>query len=80
MFLGVIFDNKRILRQKCEKAMTSLKVVAKIDWGADRSLLMGLYCSSVWSRLQYGSAGFSSACKSCLKKSEAIQNQGLRIC
>ena len=41
-FLGVIFDSKLnfkahidYIRQKCEKAMNLLKVVAKIDWGAD---------------------------------------------
>ena len=86
-FLGVIFDNKLnfkahidYVRQKCEKAMNLLKVVAKMDWGADRSLLMRLYRSFVLSRLEYGCAVFSSARKSYLKKFEPIQNQGLRIC
>ena len=66
-FLGVIFDNKlnfeahiNYMRQKCEKAMNLLKVVAKIDWGADRSVLM---FSFVHSRLEYGCAVFSSAYK-----------------
>ena len=51
-----------------------------MDWGADRSVLMRLYHSFVRSRLEYGCAVFSSARKSCLKKLEPIQNQGLRIC
>ena len=86
-FLGVVFDSKLnfkahidYIRQKCGKAMNLLKVVAKMDWGADRSVLMGLYRSFVRSRLEYGCAVFSSACKSYLKKLEPIQNQGLRIC
>ena len=51
-----------------------------MDCGADRSVLMRIYCSFVCSRLEYGCAVFSSACKSYLKKLEPIQNQGLRIC
>ena len=86
-FLGVIFDSKLnfkahidYIRQKCEKAMNLLKVVAKMDWGADRSVLMKFYRSFVRSRLEYGCAVFSSAHKSYLKKLEPIQNQGLRVC
>ena len=86
-FLGVIFDSKLnfkahidYMHQKCEKAMNFLKVVAKMDWGADRSVLLRLYRSFVRSRLEYGCAVFSSARKSYLKKLETIQNQGLRIC
>ena len=60
--------------------MNLLKVVAKMDWGADRSVLVRLYRSFVRSRLDYGCAVFSSARKSYLKKLEPIQNQGLRIC
>ena len=86
-FLGVILDNKLnfkahidYIRQKCEKGMNLLKVVAKMDWGADRSVLLRLYRSFVCSRLESGCAVFSSARKSYLKKLEPIQNQGLRIC
>ena len=86
-FLGVIFDSKlnfkahiNYIRQKFEKAMNLLKVVSKMDWGADLSVLMILYCAFVHSRTEYGCAVFSSACKSYLKKLEPIQNQGLRIC
>ena len=83
----MIFDNKlnfkahiNYVRQKCEKAINLLKVVSKMDWGADRSVLLRLYRSFVRSRLEYGCAVFSSARKSYLKKLEPIQNQGLRIC
>ena len=86
-FLGIIFDSKLnfkahidYVRQKCDKAMNLLKVVSKMDWGADRGVLMRLYRSFVRSRMEYGCAVFSSARKSYLKKLEPIQNQGLRIC
>ena len=86
-FFGVIFDSKLnfkahidYIRQKCEKAMNLLKVFAKMDWGADRSVLLRLYRSFVHSRLEYACAVFSSAHTSYLKKLEPIQNQGLRIC
>ena len=86
-FLGVIFDSNLnfkahidYIHQKCGKAMNLLKVVAKMDWVADRSVLMRLYRSFVCSRLEYSCAVFSSVCKSYLKKLKPIQNQGLKIC
>ena len=51
-----------------------------MDWGADRSVLMRFYHSFVQSRFKCGCAVFSSARKFYLKKSEPIQNKGLRIC
>ena len=44
--------------------MNLLKVVAKMDWGGDRSVLMRLNRSFVHSRLEYGCAVVSSARKS----------------
>ena len=81
-FLGVIFDNKlnfkahiNYISQKCEKAMNLLKVVSKMDWGADRNVLVRLYRAFVHSRMEYGCAVFSSARKSYLKKLEPIQTR-----
>ena len=54
--------------------MNLFKVISKIDWVADRSVLLRLYCSFVCSRLEYGCAVFSSMHKSYLKKLEPIQN------
>ena len=72
-FFGVKFDSKLnfkahidYVRQKCKKAMNLLKVVSKLNWGADRSVLLRLYHSFVRSRLEYGCAVFSSARKSYL--------------
>ena len=38
--------------------MNLLKVVAKMDWRAERSVLMRLYHSFLLSRLEYGCAVF----------------------
>ena len=51
-----------------------------MNLGADRSVLMRLYCTFPHSSMEHGCAVFSSARKSYLKKLEPIQNQGLRIC
>ena len=86
-FLGLIFDSKlnfkahiEYLRGKCQKALNLLRVVTKMDWGADRVVLLRLYRSLVRSKLDYGCAVYSSARKSYLEKLEPIQNQALRIC
>jgi ribonuclease HI len=85
-FLGVIFDNKLnfkahidYLRVKCQKSMTLLKTVAKMNWGADREVLLRLYRSLIRSRLDYGAPVYGSARPSYLKKLAPIQNQGLRL-
>ena len=85
--LGVMFDSKLNFKahidyvtKKCEKGMNLLKVLSKMDWGADRSVLLRLYRAFVRSRVEYGCAVFSSARKSYLKNLEPIQNQGLRKC
>ena len=82
-FLGLMFDSKLnfkahidYLRQKCQKALNLLKVVSKMDWGADRTVLRRLYRSLVRSKLDYGCVIYSSARKSYLKKLEPIHNQG----
>ena len=86
-FLGIIFDKKLnfkahidYLRAKCQKSLNLLKVVSKMSWGADQTVLLRLYRSLVRSKLDYGCAVFSSARKSYLRKLEPIQNQSLRLC
>jgi len=86
-FLGLIFDQKLnfkahidYLRVKCQKSLNLLRVVSKMDWGADRKVLLRLYRSLIRSKLDYGCIVYGSARKSYLKKLETIQNQALRIC
>ena len=59
--------------------MNLVKVVSKMNSGADRSFLMRLYYSFVHSRMEHGYAVFIAARKSYLEKLEPIQNEGLTI-
>ena len=85
-FLGVIFDNKltfiphiEYLKAKCQKALNLLRVVANMEWGGDREVLLRLYRSLVRSKLDYGSIVYGAARKSYLVKLDPIANQGLRL-
>lgn len=86
-FLGIIFDKKLnfkshidYLRTKCQTSLNLLRVVSKMDWGADREVLLRLYRSLIRSKLDYGCIVYGSARKSYLKKLDFIQNQALRTC
>ena len=85
-FLGVIFDSKltfiphiEYLKAKCQKALNLLRVVANMEWGGDREVLLRLYRSLVRSKLDYGSIVYGAARKSYLVKLDPIANQGLRL-
>ena len=72
-FLGVTFDNKlsfiphlKELRQRCNKGLNLLKVVAHTDWGGDRDTLLTLYRSIIRSRIDYGLVAYGSAWKTYL--------------
>ena len=85
-FLGVWFDRKlsfvphlKYLKAKCLKALNLIKVVAKLDWGGDRKVLLRLYRSLVRSKLDYGSIVYGSARKSYLQMLDPVANQGLRL-
>ena len=74
-FLGIWFDRKLnfkyhidYLRAKCEKAMCLLRVVSNFNWGADKTVLLRLYRSSVRSVLDYGCVVYGGARPSYLKK------------
>ena len=67
-FLGVIFDKKltfiphiKKLKDKCQKTLNLLRVVAHTDWGADRKILLNLYRTTVRSKLDYGCIVYGSA-------------------
>ena len=67
-FLSLNLDFKLIfknhiqhLKSSCQKALDILRVVEHTDWGADRTVLLGLYRSLVRSKLDYGSIVYGSA-------------------
>ena len=85
-FPGIIFDRKlsfiphiKYLKAKCLKALNLLKVLSHTSWGADRTTLLKLYWSLVWSKFDYGCIIYDSARKSYLQMLDPIHNQGLRL-
>ena len=85
-FFGVIFDTKlpfknhiQYLKTSCQKALDILRVVGHTDWGADRIVLLHLYCSLVHSKLDYGCIVYGSARQSILKQLDPIHHMGLWI-
>ena len=85
-FLGILLDRKlsfipriKYLITKCLKAMNLLKVLSYTSWDAYRTTLLNLYCSLVWSKLDYGCIIYGSARKSYLQMLDSIHNQGHRL-
>ena len=85
-FLGVFFDRKllfiphiRYVKAKCLKALNLMEVLSNTSWGADRSILLYLYCSLIRSKLDYGSTVYGSARKSYLQTLDSVHHQGLRL-
>ena len=63
------------------KALNLVSVVANMEWGGDREvlLLLRLYQSLVRSKLDYGSIVYGAARKPYLVKLDPITNQGLGL-
>ncbi len=55
-------------------------VVAHLDWGADRAVLLQLYQALVRSMLDYGCIVYGSTRPSYLKMLDPVQNHGIRLC
>jgi hypothetical protein len=85
-YLGVIFDCKLLfLTSQCLKKKNSekpdiIKVIANTKWGADKNILLHLYRSLIWSKLDYGCIVYGAARRSHIKSLNAIHHQGLRLC
>jgi ribonuclease HI len=86
-FLGLIFDKRltftahiRHLKDRCLKALNLLRVVGRMDWGADSVTLMKLYHAQVRSKLDYGCVVYGSARSSYLQPLDRVQNAALRTC
>ena len=85
-FLGLIFDSKfsfiqhiNYLSNKCKKALSLLRVVSSMDWGADRKVMLRFYRSLVRSKLDYGCVVYGSARQSYFRRLDSIHSRGLRL-
>ena len=86
-FLGVTMDRRltyidhmKALREKCLKAMSVLKVVSRMSYGADRKTMLLLYRALIRSKLDYASQIYDSARESSKKMLDTVHHQGIRIC
>lgn len=85
-FLGVLFDSKlsftphiQTLKAKSLKSLNLLKVVSRLKWGGDSTVLLRLYRAITRSRLDYGSIIYGSARPSYLTCLNTVHHQGLRL-
>jgi len=85
-YLGLIFDSRltwiphiKQLKDKCLRAMDTLRSISHTSWGADRSILLQLYRALIRSKLDYGCEVYSGAHHSALKMLDPIHNLGLRL-
>ena len=85
-FLGVIFDRRlrylehfRTLRDRCFKALSVLKCVARTSYGADRSTLLLLYRSVIRSKLDYACFVYDCASESNKRLLDTVHHAALRV-
>ena len=85
-FLGVLFDSKlsfiphiKTLKAKALKSLNLMKVVSKLGWGGDSTVLLRLYRATVRSKLDYGSIVYGSARPSYLRCLNTVHHQGIRL-
>lgn len=85
-YLGLMIDSKltwvshiRDIRERSQKGINLMRVIAGIKWGADREMLLKVYRSIARSKIDYCSFIYSSARKSTLRQLDTVHNQGIRI-
>ena len=85
-FLGLKWDTKptfephiKYLKARCQKSLNILKVLSRIERGADETTLLKPYRSLVRSELDYGCIVYGSAFKTVLAKLVPVHNQGIRL-
>ena len=84
--LGIIFDRKlsfiphiQYIKDKCNKTLKLLRIIAHTDWGADFQTLLKLYRTLMRSKIDYGCYVFGAARKSYLKTLNTVHHEGLRL-
>ena len=84
--LGIIFDRKlsfiphiQYIKDKCNKTLNLLRIIAHTDWGADFQTLLKLYRTLIRSKIDYGCYVYGAARKSYLKTLNTVHHEGLRL-
>ena len=85
-FLGVIFDRKlpfishvQYLKDKCNKTLKLLRIIAHKDWGADQHTLLKLYRTLIRSKIDNGCFIHGAARKNYFKPLNTVHHEGLRL-
>ena len=85
-FLGIIFDKKlsfiphiQYLKDKCNKTLKLLRIIAHKDWGADQHALLKLYRTLIRSKIDYGCFIYGAARKTYFKPLNTVLHEGLRL-
>lgn len=85
-YLGMIFDHKltwkphiEMLVANCKRRLAVLKCLSNINWGANREIILMLYKALIQSRIDYGSAIYSSARKTVIKRLDPLLHESIRL-
>ena len=85
-FLCVIFDKKlsfiphiQYLKDKCNKTLKLLCIIAHKDWEADQHTLLKLYKTLILSKIDYGCSIYEAARKTYFKPLNTVHHEGLRL-
>ena len=84
-FLGIIFHKKlsftphiQYLKDKCNKTLKLLHIIAHKDWGADQHTLLKLYRTLIHSKIDYGCVIYGATRKTYFKPLIRIIKLGLQ--
>ena len=66
------------IKNKCNKTLQLLHVVAHTNWGADKEILMKLYKTLIKSKIEYGCVTYSYACRNIVNTIMTNETQFLR--
>ena len=85
-FLGMILDKRlnwsehiKLLKAKAKRSLNLLKIVSRLQYGPDRTLLLKLYWAVCRSKMDYGAQFYSSAKPNVIKTLNSIHNEALRL-
>ena len=82
-YLGILMDEHLLWKPQIstisKKISRGTGILAKLKGHMDKSLLVNIYYSLVFSHLSYGVEAWGSACDSYISHLEVIQNKAVRV-